>query len=246
MSHARALLCLLLIGLVPVARAGHPLLSEDTGTQGSGNYELEIGSDWTRDAGNRNYLLQPQLSYGATASLDLIVQPSWIATRFGDEREKGFGDTNLDVKYRFFGAAPWSFGIRAGLELPTAEKDLGLPHGRVEGHGILVATADFTPFTVTANLGYARAPEVPFSRQNLYHLSAAITYAAGQRLYFLLDSAVDTNPDMRGGPYQTVALAGVIFTVRPGIDLDVGYREGLTVAAPTRQLLFGFTCRGAL
>ena len=49
------------------------------------------------------------------------------------------------------------------MELPTAEKDLGLPHGRVEGHGILVATADFTPFTFNANLGYSRAPEVPLA-----------------------------------------------------------------------------------
>lgn len=47
-------------------------------------------------------------------------------------------------------------------------------------------------------------------------------------------------------PYQTVALAGVIYTVKPGIDIDLGYREGLNVAAPTRQLLFGFTCRGVL
>lgn len=52
------------------------------------------------------------------------MQPSWIATNFGGLKEAGFGDTNLDVKYRFFGAAPWSFGIRAGLEVPTAGRDL--------------------------------------------------------------------------------------------------------------------------
>lgn len=246
MPQCRRLLPALLVCLAPAAHAGHPLLSEDTGTQGKGNYELEIGTDWTHDGGDHNFLLQPQFSYGASASVDLIVQPSWIASNFAGVREKGFGDTNLDIKYRFFGAAPWSFGIRAGLEIPTAEKDLGLPHGQIEGHGILVATADFTPFTFNANLGYARAPEVPFSRTNLYHFSAALTYAAGQRLYLVLDTSVDSNPLIKGGPYQSVALAGVIYTITPGIDIDVGYRAGLTVAAPTRQLLFGFTCRGAL
>jgi hypothetical protein len=41
-------------------------------------------------------------------------------------------------------------------------------------------------------------------------------------------------------------LAGLIYTVRPGLDLDVGYRGCLTSVAPQRQWLLGITYRGAL
>src|SRR5262245_25046373 len=52
-----------LLRALPV-HAGHPQMSEDTGTQGAGNFELELGNDWSRDDGSRSYLFQPQLSYG--------------------------------------------------------------------------------------------------------------------------------------------------------------------------------------
>lgn len=31
-----------------VALAGHPMMTEDAGTQGTGNFELELGYDWSR------------------------------------------------------------------------------------------------------------------------------------------------------------------------------------------------------
>src|SRR5690349_4529248 len=78
------------------ARAGHPMLTEDTGTQGSGNAELELGFSWASDAGNRYFVFQPQLSFGATPTLDLIVQPSWLSNDFGGGGNvSGYGDTNL-------------------------------------------------------------------------------------------------------------------------------------------------------
>ncbi len=46
----------------PPAHSGHPMLSEDTGTQGLGNFELELGYDWSAFAGSRSFLFQPQLS----------------------------------------------------------------------------------------------------------------------------------------------------------------------------------------
>ena len=223
------------------------MLSEDTGTQGRGNAELELGYAWSRQDGAAIFLFQPQLSYGTTPALDLIVQPSWtIVDTPGAGREKGLGDTNLDFKWRFYGAAPWSFGVRAGLQLPTAHADLGLPHNKVAPHALLVLTADLTPFTVDANLGYARVPDVAAARPDLLHFSAAVTYAANERLFFILDTAVDSNPDSRRTQPPAVLLAGVIYTARPGLDLDVGYRGRLDSAAAQRQWLLGLTYRGAL
>jgi hypothetical protein len=229
----------------PAAYAGHPMLSEDTGTQGRGNAELELGYAWSRQDGVSIFLFQPQLSYGLATPFDLIIQPSWTSVDGSLQNERGLGDTNLDFKWRFYGAAPWSVGVRAGLALPTAQHDLGLPDHKVSPHGLLVLTGDFTPFALDANLGYTRAPDIGGARPDLLHFSAALTYEIYQRVFFVLDSAVDSNPDSRSNKPLVVALAGVIYTVRPGLDVDVGYRGGLTAAAPDRQWLLGITVRGA-
>ncbi len=222
------------------------MLSEDTGTQGRGNAELELGYAWSRVNATSIFLFQPQLSYGTSSKFDLIIQPSWTTVDAPDTgRERGLGDTNLDFKWRFYGAAPWSLGVRAGLAVPTAHGDLGLPAHKVSPHGLLVMTADFTPLTLDANLGYSRVPDYPGARPDLLHFSAAATYAANERLFFVLDTAIDSNPDSRQTTPPAVALVGLIYTARPGLDLDVGYRGRLNTAAPTRQWLLGITYRGA-
>ena len=58
------------------AWAAHPLVTEDTGTQGTGKFELELGSALAHDAGARIVELDPQLSYGVTPELDVIVRPT--------------------------------------------------------------------------------------------------------------------------------------------------------------------------
>jgi len=231
----------------PAAYGGHPMLSEDTGTQGHRNAELELGYAWSHDRGASAFLFQPQLSYGTSSTFDLIIQPSWTRVHVaGALAEKGLGDTNLDFKWRFYGAAPWSLGVRAGLQLPTAQDDLGLPAHKVAPHSLLVLTGDFNPVTLNANLGYSRVPDNSGARPDLMHFSAAAAYAANERLFFVVDAAVDSNPDSRTSTPPAVALVGVIYTARPGLDLDVGYRGRLNSAAPQRQFLLGITYRGAL
>jgi hypothetical protein len=223
------------------------MLSEDTGTQGKNNFELELGYDWSRQDGQGNFLFQPQLSVGVSPTLDLIVQPSWLtADDASGLRISGFGDTNLDAKWRFYGAAPWTLGVRAGVEVPTAQDDLGLRPRRASPHGILVATADVAPFTVNLNFGFAHQSADAPQRSGLWHLSVAATYAIGERLFFVADAAGDTNPDRAGPRYQAIGLAGAIYTIRPGLDIDAGLRCRLSAVGPTQQWLLGITYRGAL
>jgi hypothetical protein len=222
------------------------MLSEDTGTQGRGNTELELGYAWSRLNGSSTFLFQPQLSYGTSTTFDLILQPSWTRVSTpGLPQQKGLGDTDLDFKWRFYGSAPWSVGVRAGAELPTAQRDLGLPHHKVSPHALMVVTADYTPVTLDWNLGYTRVPPDFGARTDLLHFSAAATYELQQRLFFVLDTAVDSNPDSGSTNPPIVALVGLIYTVRPGFDIDIGYRGAINSGAPGSQWLLGITIRGA-
>ena len=72
-SSRRAAQCIAVFAFAcRISSAGHPLLSEDTGTQGKGNYELELGYDWSQQAGDQNFLFQPQLSWGVSPTIDAI------------------------------------------------------------------------------------------------------------------------------------------------------------------------------
>jgi hypothetical protein len=75
------------------AFAAHPMLTEDTGTQGAGRFELELGMAVTRDHETRAFEFGPQLAYGIGQTVDLIVRPTWLDIREseGGRHERGYG-----------------------------------------------------------------------------------------------------------------------------------------------------------
>jgi hypothetical protein len=225
--------------------AAHPLQTEDTGTQGVGNVEFENGLALVNAPGDaRAFSYQPQLSYGLLPTLDLIVQPSWLGSRGSDGHYvSGWGDTNLDAKWRFFGRAPWSLAIRAGAQLATSEHDQGLPAATVSTHELLVATYDEAPFTLHANVGDTQNPASSGLRSAVAHVSSALMWAASERLVLTVDGGAGSDPDRAQKSWPATLLSGLIYTIQPGLDADFGYQSSIGDAQITRQWLAGITYR---
>jgi hypothetical protein len=244
------LLSPLLIGLplaTPAAFAAHPLQTEDTGTQGAANVEIENGLSRARFDATTLTIYQPQVSVGLATTVDAIVQPSVVWRRApGQPARSGLGDTNVDAKWRFWGSDPWSFAIRAGVLAPTSQRGLGLPHGQTSEHALLVATWDGTPTTVHANAGFTRVPRAPGTRATVAHLSAAVMQQVGERLILTADAEVDQDPDPARRTWPGALLAGAIWTARPGLDLDVGWQRSFCARPLARQWMAGLTWRFAL
>ena len=98
-SHILAGLAAGWLGAACAAHAAHPLVTEDAGTQGAGNAELENAFSWTRDGENRSFVFQPQLSWGLLPALDLIVAPSWLRNQTAEDgTARGRGDTSSTVQ----------------------------------------------------------------------------------------------------------------------------------------------------
>ena len=232
---------------VPAAFAAHPLQTEDTGTQGAANVEIENGLARARFDAVTLTTYQPQVSVGLATTVDAIVQPSfmWLHAP-AQPTVSGWGDTNVDGKWRFWGSDPWSFAIRAGVQAPTSEHGLGLPHGQVSEHALLVATWDHSPTTVHANLGLTRVPDAPGARATIAHLSAALMQAVNERLILTVDGEVDQDPRAARKTWPGSLLAGVIWTARPGLDLDVGYQRSFSAQPVNRQWMAGLTYRFSL
>jgi hypothetical protein len=239
---------LLILALPMTVHAAHPLISEDSVTQGRGKFELEIGNAWTRDGSDRSFELGPQLSYGILPQLDAILRPTWLDQRSTINGEvvhaRGAGDTAADLKWRFFERDKLSLAVRAGVNAPTGDANRGLGSGKPTYHGLLVASIDLAPFALHANLGYTRNRADPTERRDLYHISAAAVWTLNEAWRVLLaELAGDTNVDNTRSVWPAVARVGAIYTIKKGFDIDIGYQTRLNHEAASQILLIGLTAR---
>jgi hypothetical protein len=235
-----------LVAMATHAHAAHPLISEDTGTQGRGKYELELGTQLSTGGGHV-LELDPQLSYGVRDDVDVIARPSllWLAGDAADAagRSRGFGSTALDVKWRAWSSDALSLGTRAGLDLPTASSGLG-PNG-VGMHAIAVATCETPGALATANLAYTRLPDDAGGtlRRDLPRVSAAFVREVRDDVRVAVEAAAFRHADPAVANWPAVILVGAIAHLPIGVDVDVGYQARLNRAAPASVWLAGMTLR---
>jgi hypothetical protein len=117
--HLAATCCLLGAALaLPAlvrADAGPPYLTNDPGTPGNGNWEINIAAMQTTLAGTSSWQL-PQLdvNYGVGERLQLTWEaPYVVQTRSGEPQASGWGNANPGVKWRFLdqGEDGWQASI---------------------------------------------------------------------------------------------------------------------------------------
>jgi len=107
---------------------------------------------------------------------------------------------------------------------------------------VLIATFDAAPFTVDANVGYARNAGAN-ERRDLYFVSGALVWQANESHRLTADLAAFSDSDPGRGTWLVVARVGAIATITPTLDLDVGYQTHVNRAASTRIALAGATFR---
>ncbi len=234
---------------VPAVHAAHPLQTEDTGTQGAGNLEIENGLSRARYDATTLTLYQPQLSVGLATTIDAIVQPSveWVHAS-GQGSISGFGDTNVDAKWRFWGSDPFSFALRAGVALATNQHGLGLTRGKTSEHGLVALTWDHGPTVVHANVGLTVVPRAPGTpaRRVMTGVSAALMQQINEHLILTVDSSFGQSPNPHKTTWPGTILAGAIWTARPGLDIDLGWQTSIDDRPVTRTWLAGLTYRFSL
>lgn len=130
---------LMLGGIFPgFARAAHPLITEDTGTQGAGRYQLELTTEHGyKDedyAAEHERQFTATFSYGLCENMDLIFAAPYqriSSDASGDiETHSGISDTGLDIKWRFFETDDLSMALKPGITLPTGDEAVGLGSGK--------------------------------------------------------------------------------------------------------------------
>ena len=252
-----------------LAWAAPPFITDDTGTQGKGNWQLELQyeydrNDATGDAGagpvnqvSKSSTFSPVVTYGVLESVDIAVGLNYLKERVTEngavtESPSGMGDSTIEVKWRFYEARGVSFAIKPSVLLATGDENKGLGNGKTSWGVNFISTYDAKPWQINGNVAYSHAryklaQDDAENQSDLWRVSGGVAYSARDDLRLVGEAGVRTNPakddPFLPGHTGRFAMLGLIYSPDDKIDLAVGYRKGLNDAEPDWALLLGATFR---
>ncbi len=268
--RAACLVSVLALGAAPEsARAAHPFVTDDTGTQGTGNWQIEFlgernRNDYDADAGagpvrqeRRLTLFSPVLTYGLLDNLDIALGLNHLRYRVSEngavtDEANGTSDSTLELKWRFYEQGDFSLALKPGLSLPTGDENRGLGSGRASWGASFIATYGAGPWTLLGNVAYTRVrfklpQDEAATRGHLWRVSGGAAYPLSESVKLVGELGVRTN-EARNDPFQPgrngrFAMLGAIYSPTKKIDLDIGLRKGLNRAETDTVFLVGATFR---
>jgi hypothetical protein len=263
MKFLRAIFFLIIVShaFLTLSFAAHPLITDDTGTQGKGKYLFElngqtgyetersgegIGANIT--ARERETELKAALTYGIIDNVDVILTLpyQWKKTEVNDATASdvsGIADISVEVKWRFFEKDGLSFAIKPGLTLPAGDKDKDLGAGRATGTLYFITTKDMDPWAFHLNLGYKRNENTVDEREDIWHASLAGEFKIMKKVKLVANIGAERNTDKSSDTNPAFILGGFIYSIRENMDIDFGIKGGLNKAEADITYLAGMALR---
>jgi hypothetical protein len=236
--------------------AAHPLITDDSGTQGKGKFQLEVNgqydSDKETDGGATIKTTGGQtnttLSYGIVDNADVVFSLPYAWSRVNDgttvSDAHGISDAVVEIKWRFFEKEGLSFAVKPGVSFPTGNEDKGLGAGKIGYHVFLIGSKEAAPWTFHVNLGYIRnETKADIEEKNLWHASFAATYEVIKDFKIVGDIGAEKNPDKSADNDPAFLILGGIYSLSENFDIDAGVKRGLTSSETDFSLMAGMTYR---
>lgn len=253
--------CALGLLMTSSAYAAHPLVTDDTGSQGAGNAQIEVNGEYAVEDGFPGGVETKEragevgfvFSLGLSDSTDIVVGLPYQRYQVKEDgatvvRENGLSDVTVEVKHRFYENSGVSLAVKPGMSLPTGAEDRGLGAGRPGYSLTLIATAEAGPWTIHSNAGYAHQAyklqaDEDAIRSDIWHLSVAAEYEVSEALTFVANIGMERNEDKTSGSHPAFALAGMIYSVNDTFDINCGFKAGLNDAEADAAFLAGIAAR---
>ena len=270
LNDAGALLLVLFLAAVPsTGRSAPPYVTDDAGTQGRGNWQLEVTGDYVYhdrtavlnavsvNQDRKVTLVGPVLTYGVTENVDVAIGTFYLRDRIDEngvtvKDASGATDSTIEVKWRFYEREGLSLAVKPGLLLPTGDENKGLGTGEVSWGVNSILTYETGPWTWLANLAYAEArfkrpDDVQTNHRHLWRLSGGLGYRLIEKLRLAAEAGIRTNPAKddpflpgRNGHFVTL---GTIYSPTEKIDLALGFRKSANAGESDWAVPFGVTIR---
>lgn len=231
--------------------AAHPLITEDTGTQGQGRFQLEltaeVGADTERGVATRSAEYAAVITYGLLDNLDVLVTLPYARLRTRSDGAStsaaGAGDIGLDAKWRFYERADLSVALKAGVSYPSGDESEGLGTGYWNYSLNLITSYANGPWGYHLHLGYWRNRNALDEIAQIHHASVALTYQASEAWRLVGDVGNDTSPDRSYDEDRVFLTLGAILSLNEHLDLDLGLRRALSAPEVDTTLLLGVAWR---
>jgi hypothetical protein len=251
-----------------LAWAAHPFVTDDTGTQGRGNWQLELQyeygrNDATVDAGagpvrqeSKAGLFTSVLTYGLLENLDVALGLNRLNYRVTEsgvtDDASGMADSTIEIKWRFYEADAFSLALKPGVLLPTGDEGKGLGTGSTSWGVALLATYEADPWTFLGNVAYSKVrfklpQDAADSHSDLWRVSGGVSYALAAEVRLVGEAGLRRNESKNDAflPDRTgqFVMAGIIYSPTKKMDFDAGFRKNLNDAEFDKVFLVGATFR---
>ncbi|GAB4541859.1 MAG: transporter [Thermodesulfovibrionia bacterium] len=235
--------------------AAHPLITDDTGTQGRGKVQIEVNSEISYDKESVGDVTTKEtggevatiLSYGITNNIDMVfgLPYQWMETDEdgGVINERGIADISLEAKWRFLETDGLSLALKPGVTLPTGDEDKGLGVGEVTYSIFFITTKEIEPWAFHMNLGYIRNENKDDERKDIWHVSLASLIEVVKNLRIVANIGAERNPDKASNTHPAFILGGIIYSFFEDLDIDFGIKGGLNKPETDLTLLAGMALR---
>ncbi|KAF0155994.1 MAG: hypothetical protein FD159_1912 [Syntrophaceae bacterium] len=243
--------------MISIAVAGHPLVTDDAGTQGRGKGQMEFGLSLFRDKDKIDELTTLKaeggeatigVTVGLVDSLDVVLSVPylWFTVDGNDTRldhASGLSDINLGAKWRFLEKDGWALAIKPGISLPSGDEDKGLDSGHTDYRLFLIASKEFEPVALHFNLGFIRHQNNADARKDIWHASLAAEVAVIKDLKLLANVGIERNLASDSETHPAFVLVGISYDVSERITVDAGIKYSLTSPETDWTYLTGLTIK---
>ena len=236
-----------LLTLSPCVKAAHPLITDDSGTEGKNHLQFELNNELSRDGAQDAGEHSITVAYGIHESADFLFTVPYLVSRVRDPRpvqmDSGIGDIGFELKWRYWERDGWSLAARPGATVMSGNEDRGFGSGRAGYSFFSILSRESGPTALHLNLGYIGNENKLDERVNLWHASIAAGYELVEGLQAVVDFRGQGNPDKTNRQSPVAFVGGLIYSLHENLDLDVGYKTGLNAAEAGDAILFGLAYR---
>lgn len=241
--------------------AAHPLVTDDTGTQGKGKLQFELNGEFRRDRKSQDGIFIREdsgesaavLAVGAADNVDVIATFPWVYSWVKENGTvvsdgSGFGDVRLEMKWRFFAFEGFSVAVKPGFTVPTGDEEKGFGNGRVS-HGLtFIVMKELGGAFVSVNGAYFRNEfkldaDRQANRNDIWQANLAAGIDVVGDLRAVANIGATTNADRTSSQWPAFLLTGIIYSITDNFDIDLGVKCGLNRSEPIFAVLSGIAWR---
>jgi len=243
------------------ALAAHPLITDDTGTQGKGRFQLELNGEVSRDRETLGGIKTREdageaaavFSAGVTDNVDVVISLPWVWSRLKEDGalvadEAGPGDAGLEVKWRFLARGRFSLALKPGITLPTGDEEKGLGNGKASYSLALIVAWEWERFFIYVNGAYTRNEfqldiDKETNRRDIWHPCIAAGAEVAKGLTVVGNFGMEQSEEKASDTWPAFLIAGIIYSVTENFDIDLGVKRGLNKPEPDLSGMAGIAWR---